>query len=154
MTQENNPPRISVEAQYIKDLSFENPNAPSSLTGDKKPNIDMALDLHVSRLEKDKDIFEVCLNIQASAKAENDNLFVVELQYAGIFTVSGVSDEERKFILGVHCPALLFPFARQIISDMTQSGGFQPLMVDPIDFGALYVSKMQEEAEKSEEGKK
>lgn len=146
MTKEASSPRISVEAQYIKDFSFENPNAPASLSGDKAPKIDMALDLHVARMEKDKDIFEVILNIQANAVSDEDKLFVVELQYAGIFTIEGVNEDERKFILGVHCPALLFPFARQIIADITQSGGFQPLMIDPIDFGALFVSKMQEEA--------
>lgn len=155
MSKEENTPRISVEAQYIKDFSFENPNAPASLSGEQKPHIDMALDLHVARMEKDKDLFEITLNIQATAKSGEENMFVIELAYAGIFTVSGVNEEERKFILGVHCPALLFPFARQIISDMTQSGGFQPLMIDPIDFGALYVSKMQEEAANANiEGKK
>lgn len=153
MSQEGSSPRISVEAQYIKDLSFENPNAPASLSGDKTPKIDMALDLHVARIEKDKDIFEVTLNIEATANSEADKLFVVELAYAGIFTIEGVSDDERKFILGVHCPALLFPYARQIISDTTQSGGLQPLMIDPIDFGALFVSKMQEDAA-ANEGKK
>lgn len=146
MNQEGPAPRISVEAQYIKDFSFENPNAPASLSGDKTPQIDMALDLHVARIEKEKEIFEVALNIQATAKTGDDTMFVVELSYAGIFTIEGVNEDERKFILGVHCPALLFPYARQIISDMTQSGGFQPLMIDPIDFGALFVSKMQEEA--------
>lgn len=154
MSQEGSSPRISVEAQYIKDLSFENPNAPASLSGDKAPQIDMALDLHVARIEKDKDIFEVTLNIEATAKSEEDKLFVVDLQYAGIFTIEGVNEDERKFILGVHCPALLFPYARQIISDTTQSGGFQPLMIDPIDFGALFVSKMQEEAAAAEKEKK
>jgi len=138
-------PRISVEAQYIKDLSFENPNAPSSLKGDHKPNIEMALDLHVTRIDKEKDIFEVNLNIQATAISNDQTLFVVELMYAGIFTLFNIGDEERKFVLGVHCPALLFPFARQIVANTTQSGGFQPLMIDPIDFGALYSSKIQEQ---------
>ena len=150
MNQEGPSPRISVEAQYIKDFSFENPNAPASLSGDKAPQIDMALDLHVARVEKEKDIFEVALNIQATAKSGDDTMFVVELSYAGIFTIEGVNEDERKFILGVHCTALLFPYARQIISDMTQSGGFQPLMIDPIDFGALFMSKMQEEAAANE----
>ncbi|MGV2431879.1 MAG UNVERIFIED_CONTAM: protein-export chaperone SecB [Rickettsiaceae bacterium] len=144
---EDKEPRISVEAQYIKDFSFENPNAPSSLTGDNKPSVEMGLDLNVVRIEKQKDIFEVSLNIDAKATSKDKTLFVVELKYAGIFTLTNFSDEERKFILGVHCPALLFPFARQVIAEMTQSGGFQPLMIDPIDFGALYANKMAEEEE-------
>lgn len=141
-------PKISVEAQYIKDLSFENPNAPASLSGGNKPTIDLSLDLQVMRISEEKDVFEVVLTIEASATSEKNTMFVLELKYAGIFTVSGVNEDERRVILGVHCPALLFPFARNIISDVTQSGGFQPLMVDPIDFGALFQSKMQEEANK------
>lgn len=145
MTKEE--PKISVEAQYIKDLSFENPNAPSSLASNTKPTIDLALDLNVMRLEKDKDMFEVVLNIDASAANGEQTLFILELQYAGIFTITGVSEDEKKIILGVHCPALLFPYARNIISDVTHSGGFQPLMLDPIDFGALFHSKMMQESE-------
>ncbi len=135
-------PRISVEAQYVKDLSFENPRAPASLSNSGKPSIDLSLDLHVVRLAEDKDIFEVILNIEAKAVVESDPLFVVELIYAGVFTLYNIENEiDRKFILGTHCPALLFPFARNIIADVTQSGGFQPLMIDPIDFAALYASK-------------
>lgn len=148
MTQEG--PKISVEAQYIKDLSFENPNAPASLGGGSKPTIDLSLDLHVMRVSEEKDVFEVILTIEANAKGNQDTLFVLELKYAGVFTVSGVSEDERKVILGVHCPALLFPFARSIISDVTQSGGFQPLMIDPIDFGALFQSKMMQESENNQ----
>ena len=145
---EHTGPKISVEAQYIKDLSFENPNAPASLSGANKPTIDLSLDLQVMRVSEEKDVFEVVLTIEANATSEKNPMFVLELKYAGIFTVSGVNEDERRVILGVHCPALLFPFARNIISDVTQSGGFQPLMVDPIDFGALFQSKMQEEAKK------
>lgn len=145
MTQDG--PKISVEAQYIKDLSFENPNAPSSLSGGAKPTIDLSLDLHVMRIAEEKDVFEVILTIEANATSNKESLFVVELKYAGVFTVSGVSEDERKVILGVHCPSLIFPFARNIISDVTQSGGFQPLMIDPIDFGALFHSKMMQESE-------
>lgn len=140
-------PKISVEAQYIKDFSFENPGAPGTLAGGHKPTIDLSLDLHVTRISDEKDVFEVVLTIEATATSEKESLFVLELKYAGVFTVSGVNEDERKMILGVHCPALLFPFARSIISDITQSGGFQPLMIDPIDFGALYHSKMMQDSE-------
>ena len=139
-------PKISVEAQYIKDLSFENPNAPASLSGGTKPTIYLSLDLHVMRVSEGKDVFEVILTIEANATSNQEPLFVLELKYAGVFTVSGVTEDERKVILGVHCPSLLFPFARSIISDVTQSGGFQPLMIDPIDFGALFQSKMMQDA--------
>jgi preprotein translocase subunit SecB len=147
-------PKISVEAQYIKDLSFENPNAPASLAGGKKPVIDLSLDLHVVRIAEEKDVFEVILTIESKATYEEQSLFVLELVYAGVFTVSNVTEEERKIILGVHCPALLFPFARSIIASTTQSGGLQPLMIDPIDFGALYHSKMMQDAKDAESEQK
>ncbi|MEY3196895.1 MAG: export protein secB [Pseudomonadota bacterium] len=149
-----NTPKISVEAQYIKDLSFENPNAPASLAGGKKPVIDLSLDLHVVRVAEEKDVFEVILTVEAKATSEEQSLFVVELVYSGVFTVSNVTEEERKIILGVHCPALLFPFARSIIANVTQSGGLQPLMIDPIDFGALYHSKMMQDAAEAEKAGK
>lgn len=147
MLQENNElaPRISVEAQYVKDLSFENPSAPSSLGKASQAGIDLALDLAVERLEEDNEVFEVALNISATAKAEDDTLFIVELSYAGIFTLTNIPAEERRMILAIHCPAILFPFARKIIADVTQDGGFQPLMIDPIDFNMLYHRKMMEE---------
>ncbi len=146
---EENNVKMSVEAQYVKDLSFENPHAPRVFTSSGKPSIDLSLDLNVMKAAENKDIFEVVLSIEATAKNNEDVLFLIDLKYAGLFTVSGVSEENRKIILGVHCPSLLFPFARNIIATTTQSGGYQPLMIDPIDFGALYHSKMREENNKN-----
>jgi len=137
-------PHIAVNAQYIKDLSFENPSAPKSLiTLNRNPQIDLSLDLNVSHLPEE-DFFEVEISIEAKAFDENQVLFVVELKYAGIFHLININDEEKKLLLAIHCPSMIFPFARKIIADVTQDGGFQPLMIDPIDFGALYHKKMSE----------
>lgn len=135
---------ISVNVQYIKDLSFENPNAPESLGKlSEAPNIDLSLDIAVNAV-KDND-YEVALEINAKASTSDKTLFEVELNYAGIFTLSGFAEEQKKVLLAVHCPAMLFPYARKIISDATQEGGYQPLLIDPIDFGELFHKRMMEE---------
>jgi len=136
---------ISVEAQYVKDLSFENPGAPNSLTKTKSiPQIDLSLDIEVHKLSEN-DVFEVVLNTSAKALIEGETLFIVELQYAGIFTLTNFDETQKSMMLAVYAPSILFPFARKIIADATQSGGFQPLMVDPIDFASLYEKKISQE---------
>jgi preprotein translocase subunit SecB len=138
---------ISVEAQYVKDLSFENPGAPNSLTKTKSiPQIDLSLDIEVHKLSEN-DVFEVVLNTSAKALIEGETLFIVELQYAGIFTLTNFDEPQKSMMLAVYAPSILFPFARKIIADATQSGGFQPLMVDPIDFASLYEKKISQENE-------
>lgn len=145
MSTEEQAPHISITTQYIKDLSFENPNAPMSLgKSDEAPSVELNLDIDVKRIN-DSSIFQVALNINATAKRNEEISFVVELVYEGIFHLINVPEENFHFILGVHCPSMLFPFARRIIGDVTQSGGFQPLMIDPIDFAALYQKRIAEE---------
>jgi preprotein translocase subunit SecB len=141
-------PHISVNAQYIKDLSFENPNAPQSLASLKDaPKIDLSLDLNVTRLQEEGS-FEVAMSIEATgSNSAYEKLFVVELVYAGVFTLQNIPEDQHQILLAVHCPAMIFPFARKIIADVTQDGGFQPLMIDPIDFGMLYHRKMLEESQ-------
>jgi len=135
--------QVVINAQYVKDLSFENPNAPKSLIGKgEKPQIDVSVDIQVQSV--DEKTFEVNLIIGAKANAQDDALFVTELSYAGIFTVD-VPEAEKEAVLMVYCPGMLFPYARRIISDATRDGGFPPLMLDPVDFGALFQQhKMKE----------
>ncbi len=136
---------ISVEAQYVKDFSFENPGAPASLTKTKAtPQIDLSLDIEVHKLSEE-DVYEVVLNCAAKALIEGDVLFLVELKYAGIFTLSNFAEDHKSMMLAVYAPSILFPFARKIIADATQSGGFQPLMIDPIDFATLYEKKIAQD---------
>jgi preprotein translocase subunit SecB len=127
-----------VKGQYIKDLSFESPHAPHSLvTPDLKPAIDVNVDLKAQKLQDD--LFEMTLHISTRAIVEDSTLFLVDLAYAGIFQLTNIPDERVEPILLIDCPFVLFPFARRVIADITRDGGFPPLMLDPIDFHALYV---------------
>jgi preprotein translocase subunit SecB len=126
-----------VKGQYIKDLSFENPHAPHSLMAtNNKPSIDVNVDLKAQKLQED--IYEMTLNISARAVVDGNTLFLVDLAYAGIFQISNIAPEHIEPLILVDCPFVLFPFARRVIADVTRDGGFPPLMLDPIDFHALY----------------
>ena len=142
--QEHELPHISVQSQYLKDFSFENPNAPDSLGSTQhEPQIDLALDLNVKKMPEDSH-YEVEIAITAKATSEDKTLFIIDLKYAGVFFLSNIPDEKREMLLAVHCPSILFPYPRKIIADATQNGGFQPLMIDPVDFGLLYAKKIIE----------
>lgn len=136
---------ITVNAQYIKDFSFENPNAPRSLvnTG-KPPNVEVNINVEARPLADDT--YEVALKVSASAKAEEMTAFVVELSYACIMTLNGFSEDQIQPVLMIEGPRLLFPFARQIIADATREGGFPPLLINPIDFAAMYQQNAMNEA--------
>lgn len=128
---------ITVNAQYIKDLSFENPNAPNSLvnTG-KAPDVDVNINVEAKKLSDMG--YEVALKINAKAKTEEGPAFIVELAYACIMTLNGVPEDQVQPVLMIEGPRLLFPFARQIVADATRDGGFPPLLINPIDFVAMY----------------
>lgn len=129
--------QILINAQYVKDLSFENPDAPASLMGQKtQPKIDLSVNIQAQKLQEHT--YEVSLHITAKALAEDKTLFLTDLEYAGIFTITELLDAQKELVLLVYCPSILFPFARRIIADVTRDGGFPPLMIDPIDFAALY----------------
>lgn len=131
---------IRIAGQYVKDLSFESPGAPQSLRASgQRPNIDIAIDLNGKKLEDSH--HEVSIKITAKAKTEKDTLFIAELEYAGVFELTGISEEETEAALMIYCPGILFPFARRVMSDVTRDGGFPPLMLEPVDFGALYQAR-------------
>lgn len=141
-------PLIAINAQYVKDISFESPNAPLSLTPKTTaPKIDVSLNLEVKEIQPDN--YEVTLEIIVKANHEDSTIFVLELAYSGLFTVKNFSEEQKEMILLIHCPTIIFPFARRIVADVTRDGGFQPLMIDPVDFSALYQQKKQQENNKS-----
>jgi len=130
-------PQLRVLTQYIKDLSFENPNAPRLLSAsDVAPAIEVQINVNVQRLSETD--YEVVLAIRAEAKAKDEVLFLVELAYAGLFKLTGIPEENLEAVLLIECPRQIFPFARRIVADATRDGGFPPLMVDPIDFVGLY----------------
>ena len=137
-------PSLSILAQYTKDLSFENPGAPRSLQArENAPDININVNVNANPLS-DSD-FDVVLTLSAEAKDGERVLFHTELVYGGVFRVTGFPQEHMLPLLFIECPRLLFPFARQIIADVTRNGGFPPLMIDPIDFAQMFQQRMAEE---------
>lgn len=144
-------PQVAILAQYVKDLSFENPNAPQSLQMQGQPRID--INVNVNARNGGDDMFEVELKIDATAKSQDDRTaFAVELLYAGLFRLAGVPQEMLEPFLIVEAPRILFPFARRVIADCTRDGGFPPLMLEPIDFGSLYMSQLEAREQQAQGG--
>lgn len=127
---------IVVNLQYVKDLSFENPRAPQSLTGGTAPEVAVKVDVTADNIGGDS--FEVVVHVVASATASDETVFLLELSYAGVFTFQNVSRERMRPLCLVECPRLLFPFVRNVVAEATREGGFPPLLINPIDFGELY----------------
>lgn len=131
-------PRVQIVGQYVKDLSFENPGAPMTLTA--RPQIDLGVDLQARRLDPER--YEVELKLRVSAKSDDSKtVFLLELVYGGLFFIQGAPEELLQPILLIEGPHLLFPFARRIVADVIRDGGMPPLMIEPIDFAALYRAK-------------
>jgi len=130
------PPQLFINAQYVKDLSFENPRAPQSLI-QQKAQPEVALDVGVNARNLAPDLFEVLLTISAEAKAEGESVFIVQLTYCGVVTAKNAPQELLSAMILVETPRLLFPFARNIIAAATRDGGFPPLLINPIDFSEL-----------------
>lgn len=146
-TQASNP-SLSILAQYTKDLSFENPGAPRSLQArDTAPAININVNVNANPLS-DSD-FDVVLTLNAQAMEGEKVVFAAELVYGGVFRITGFPQEHMLPVLFIECPRLLFPFARQIIADVTRNGGFPPLMIDPIDFAQMFSQRIAEEQTRS-----
>ncbi len=143
-------PGIHVLVQYIKDFSFENPNAPMSLSGDVSKNSKINIGVNVQATPLSETDFEVVLQIEASAKDGETVIFNAELYYGAVFKIIGVDADAIHPMVMIECPRILFPFARRIVSDAIRDGGFPPLMIDPIDFAALYRDNVLANAEVSE----
>ena len=137
-------PSLNILAQYVKDLSFENPGAPRSLQArDRAPAININVNVNANPLSETE--FDVVLTLSAIAKDGEKAVFNVELTYGGVFRVAGFPQEHMLPLLFIECPRLLFPFARQIVADATRNGGFPPLLIDPIDFGEMFAQRMAED---------
>jgi preprotein translocase subunit SecB len=134
-------PQISVVAQYIKDFSFENPNAPQSLaSSQEQPQIGIQINVNANPLS-DTDI-EVALKLDGRAESAGGVLFSFELEFAGVFRLRNIPQEALNMMVLIECPRILFPFAREIVATTVRNGGFPPLLLDPVDFAALYRQKM------------
>jgi preprotein translocase subunit SecB len=138
-------PSLNVLGQYVKDFSFENPNAPNSLRPPAQPPA-INIQINVNAKPLSQTDFEVELVVEGKAEQDKSVLFGFELVYAGIFRVHNVPQENVHPLVLIECPRLLFPFARQIISDAVRNGGFPPLLIDPVDFAALYRQRMETNA--------
>ena len=157
------PPPLLINHQYVKDLSFEVPGAPEIYTTLRsQPNVNINLDVQARRIQDGQDVFEVTLQIKAEAtesQIQTSNgqanggqaaggqaaggrpVFIAELSYSGVFTLTGVPENSVEPILLVECPRLLFPYARNILADVTRDGGFPPVLLQPIDFVSLWQSR-------------
>jgi len=140
-------PLLNVLAQYIKDFSLENPNAPRSLQpSDVQPAINIQINVNAVPFQSD---FEVELRIEGKAEAGSTLLFAFELNYAGVFRIQNIPQESIHPVLMIECPRLLFPFAREIIANGVRNAGFPPLFIDPVDFVGLYRQKLAEQAQQT-----
>jgi preprotein translocase subunit SecB len=149
-------PPLVVNVQYIKDLSFEVPNAPEIYaTLRSQPQVSINLDVQARPLQDGQNVYEVVLAVKAEAREPVQNggegrpVFIAELQYAGVFTLNGVPQDSVEPLLLIECPRLLFPFARAVLSDVTREGGFPPVLLQPIDFVGLWHSRRQASANPS-----
>ena len=141
-------PQAATLAQYIKDLSIENPNAPQVFQWTDQPRVDVQFNINVDRVSDD--VHEVVIKLEVSARSDSGVQFMIELSYAGLFGLRNFPEEALGPFLLIEAPRLLFPFARQIISEATQNAGFPPLLLDGIDFGAAYLAQLQQQAQESQ----
>lgn len=132
-------PQVGLISQYVKDLSFENPNAPAVYQWQAQPSIDVQFNIGAATVGED--VHEVSLKIEVTATADGNTAFAVEILYAGLFAIRNVPAEQLQPFLFAEAPRLLFPFARRVVADAIRDGGFPPLVLDPIDFGSLYMER-------------
>jgi preprotein translocase subunit SecB len=152
-------PPLVVNIQYVKDLSFEVPGAPEIFTTLRsQPNVNINLDVQARRIQEGESVFEVTLAIKAEATepvttatngaaSEPRPVFIAELAYCGVFTLNGIPDDSVEPVLLVECPRLLFPYARNMLADVTRDGGFPPVLLQPIDFVALWQARAQNQGQ-------
>lgn len=134
-------PKIAIQAQYVRDLSFENVAVTSGAGRlEAKPDIQVGVNLDAKK--RGDDLYEVILKVNATAKAGEATMFIAELEYAGVFKIEGVPENQLHPFLMIECPRIIFPFARRIISDATRDGGYPPLMLDMVDFAGLYKNEL------------
>jgi preprotein translocase subunit SecB len=139
------PPQLNVLAQYTKDLSFENPNAPSSLAPQaQQPAINIQINVSANSVAENE--YEVTLSVEGKAENAGKVMFSFDLAYAGVFRIVNVPKENLHPLVMIECPRLLFPFAREIIATSVRDGGFPPLMLDPVDLVGLYRQNLERQA--------
>jgi preprotein translocase subunit SecB len=144
-------PILSIITQYVKDMSFENPNAPASLNPElAQPTVELGINVQAKALTAEN--YEIELRIQATAKHDDKTAFIIELVYGGLFLIKNFPPEALEMVCMIECPRLIFPFARRVVSDASRDGGFSPLQLDPIDFAGLFQAHKAQEMQKDTAG--
>ncbi len=144
---------VVIHAQYVKDVSFENPNAPETLRGGQGgPEMEINISMDARKLEAsaEENLYEVVLKLTARALRSGQTLFLCEIHYAALVSLPGVPQESHHPLLLIEVPRTIFPFARQLLGELTQSGGYPPLLLNPVDFRALYQEQFSQEMKKAE----
>lgn len=139
---------FQIQKIYIKNASFESPNAPELFTTQFQPQLNV--DLNVESGQLNEGVFHVVLRVTATTKVEDKTAFLCEVEQAGIFTLTGFTDEEMGYMLGAQCPNTLFPYVREAISDLVTKGGFPQLLLEPVNFDAMYMSHLQAQEQQAE----
>ena len=144
MSEEQSQQQFSIQKIYLKDVSFESPNAPSVFTeGEWKPEVNVQLNTEVKAIAND--MHEVTLTVTVTANQQGKTAFLVEVKQAGLFQLAGFPQEQMGGMLGAFCPETLFPYAREAISDLVAKGGFPQLLLSPVNFNALYMQHQQQQ---------
>ncbi len=144
-SEEQQKPRFVIQKIYTKDVSFESPNSPEVFRDEWRPTLDLPLGDAYKRIDHDN--HEVVLTVMVTAKVDDKTAFLVEVKQAGIFTLTGYSNEEMGPLLGSYCPNTLFPFVREVVADLVTKGGFPQLVLSPVNFDAMYLHQ-KEQAQK------
>lgn len=144
---------LQLQRIYLKDVSFETPGVPGIFTEQWEPKIDVQLNSAAHKLGASDTDFEVELTVTVTAKKDESTVYLIEVKQAGVFTLTGMEDQERDFLLGAYCPNLLFPYVRETLSSLAAKGTFPQLLLQPINFEALYQqSQAQRQAQAEGEG--
>ncbi len=128
--------KFEIQKIYVKDISFETPGSPEVFTKNWNPKTD--IHIHSENMKLDEHVFEVCMTVQVTVTQEKTTAYLVEIKQAGVFLLKNFNQEERNRLLGSHCPSILFPFAREVVSDLVLKGGFPQLLLNPVNFESLY----------------
>ena len=141
-------PQFNIQRIFIKDISFESPNAPAIFTKEWKPEIKLDIDTSTNKL--DESVFEVVLSVTVTASLGEETAFLCEVQQAGIFAIGEMPDQNKAHMLGSYCPNLLFPYARETISNLVNRGTFPPLNLAPVNFDAIFAAYMQKRVQEAQ----
>lgn len=142
--EQNANPQFNIERIYIQDISFESPNTPHTFVEEWKPEVNLNLETKSNRIQDN--LHEVVLSITATVTTSKKTAFLIEVHQAGVFMINGFSNDQLHHMLGSFCPNILFPYAREVISDMVVRGGFPQLILAPVNFDALYAQHMDQQA--------